>query len=129
MALWLVKPMIVEAIVFASALTEAVRLFVWAYQPAKKWKTIETLRRENQIIRRSSRYKAFRLSVLKRDNFTCQWCGIKGGYLEVDHIKPFAYFPELRFDINNCQTLCPNCHRKTDTYGHKAKLLYGNIQD
>ncbi len=122
--------MIMEAIIFASIFTGVARLFVWAIKPEpKQWKPVEKLRNENHIIRQSARYKAFRLSVLKRDNFTCQWCGIKGGYLEVDHIKPFAYFPELRFELSNARSLCPNCHRRTDTYGHKAKLLYGNIQN
>ncbi len=119
--------MIMDAIIFASIFTGAARLFVWAIKPEpKEWKPVEKLRNENYIIRQSARYKAFRLLVLKRDNFTCQWCGIKGGYLEVDHIKPFAYFPELRFELSNARVLCPNCHRKTDTYGHKAKILYGN---
>lgn len=48
--------------------------------------------------------------VLKRDDYTCQECSVRGGRLEADHIKPWALYPELRFDINNGQTLCRNCH-------------------
>ena len=71
----------------------------------------------HQKIRSSKEYKAWRISVFERDDYTCQDCHIRGGYLEADHIKPFSLFPELRFDINNGKTLCKPCHRKTDTYG------------
>ena len=72
----------------------------------------------------SRKYKNWRESVFKRDNYTCTWCDQKRGYLEADHIKPFAYFPKLRFEINNGRTLCRECHKSTDTYGYKAKKLY-----
>ena len=28
-----------------------------------------------------------------------------------DHIKPFAWFSDLRFDVSNGQTLCVDCHK------------------
>ena len=58
---------------------------------------------------------------MERDNYTCQICGTRGGDLEADHIKPFAYYPDIRFELSNGRTLCKPCHRKTDTYGEKAK--------
>lgn len=79
--------------------------------------------KENVLIRSSAKYKQWRLSVFERDNFTCVTCGANG-YIEADHIKPFAYFPELRFDINNGRTLCKPCHKNTDTYLHKAVKKY-----
>ena len=70
-----------------------------------------------KVIRKSLAYKAWRTLVFNRDNYTCQSCQKKGGYLHADHIKPFALFPELRFDVNNGRTLCVPCHKNTGTYG------------
>lgn len=76
--------------------------------------------KENHRIRNSMEYKAWRTSVFKRDDYTCQDCGVRGVYIEADHIKPFAYFPELRFELSNGQTLCKPCHEKTPTYKGRA---------
>lgn len=78
----------------------------------------------NEKIRKSLEYKIWRKSVFERDNYTCVWCGAKGE-INADHIKPFAYFPELRFAIDNGRTLCVPCHKTTDTYGEKCKINYG----
>lgn len=59
-------------------------------------------------------YKQWRKAVFERDGYTCQACGKRGtGDLEADHIKPWAYFPALRYDVANGRTLCVVCHRKT----------------
>jgi len=78
----------------------------------------------NRRLRASKRFKDWRVSVFTRDDYTCQMCGVRGGYLEPDHIKPFAYFPEDRFDIDNGRTLCRPCHMTTDTWGQKARNTY-----
>jgi hypothetical protein len=82
-----------------------------------------------KIIYDSPEYKRWRKAVFERDNYTCKHCGArsakeKGVWLEADHIKPFAYFPELRFTLSNGRTLCRECHKKTDTFGIKAKINY-----
>lgn len=48
--------------------------------------------------------------IFIRDNYTCQICDQYGGHLQVDHIKKWSEYPELRFDKNNCRTLCMACH-------------------
>ncbi len=49
-------------------------------------------------------------AVLVRDDYTCQICDIRGGNLHVDHIKSWVDYPELRFVMSNCRTLCVPCH-------------------
>ena len=75
---------------------------------------------KNKIIRRSIYYVNWRNKVFKRDNYTCQKCGKKGVYLHPHHIKNFANYSDLRFDVNNGITLCKKCHRKFHSiYGTK----------
>lgn len=66
-------------------------------------------------IRTSLEYKLWARAVKERDNFTCASCGDRSRaghsvYLHSDHIKPFATHPDLRFAIDNGQTLCKPCH-------------------
>jgi predicted restriction endonuclease len=75
---------------------------------------------ENKRLRQSATFRRWREAVFMRDNWTCQICGIRGGVkLHPHHIKEFAIYPELRFDVDNGITLCADCHSKI----HGQKLI------
>ena len=69
----------------------------------------------------SKEYKDWRRDVFLRDEFTCRQCGAMHVYITAHHIKSFAYYPDLRFDLDNGMTLCEECHKKTDNYKGRAK--------
>jgi hypothetical protein len=73
-----------------------------------------------RILRSSFAYKEWRRQVFRRDYWTCQICGEKKRKIWADHIKPFALYPELRFDINNGRTVCEECALKLPTHGNKV---------
>lgn len=81
--------------------------------------------KEHEKIRKSLEYKLWRKAVFERDDYTCVQCNARGVWIEADHIKQFAYYPELRFDIDNGRTLCKPCHRKTDTWGNIFRDVLG----
>lgn len=49
--------------------------------------------------------------VKRRDNHTCQACGIRGVPMHAHHLESYAWNRELRLDLNNGITLCIHCHR------------------
>lgn len=78
--------------------------------------------------------KFFQQLVFQRDNYTCQICDAYGVSIQVDHIKKWSEYPELRFDIDNCRTLCMACHYyvtfkrkmpKGIVWGHNLKRRIG----
>lgn len=75
---------------------------------------------EKQYLMSLQEYRLWRKAVFERDNYTCVWCGQRGGRLNADHIKSWRDYPELRYAIDNGRTLCTDCHKKTASYGfHK----------
>lgn len=79
--------------------------------------------KQNLILRNSIRFRLWRLSVFERDNFTCQKCDQKGGKLEAHHKKSFSKYPKLRFKVSNGQTLCKKCHKLTNNFAGKNRLI------
>lgn len=91
-------------------------------------------------LRKSEECDTWRDAVFKKDKYTCQCChGEKGSRtLQAHHLKSFARYPKLRFDVNNGITLCDKCHDSRikgsfhDVYGTKGtteKQLRKYIKD
>lgn len=72
--------------------------------------------------RSSPEEREWRQNVLHRDGHKCVQCG-SAEYLEVDHIRPRSMYPELKFNMDNGQTLCHQHHVETETYGVKVRKL------
>lgn len=73
------------------------------------WKDGKSM--ERQRARLSPQLKVWRNAVYRRDGWSCVRCGAKGK-IHAHHINPWAKFPHLRFDPENGETLCENCHGK-----------------
>ena len=76
---------------------------------------------KNILGRSTNQAKEWRKAVFERDNYTCQLCNQHGGNLEADHIKQYAYYPQLRYILSNGRTLCKACHKNTPTHSHQVK--------
>jgi len=70
-------------------------------------------------------YKRWRKAVFERDNYTCQHCDKRGGWLEADHIESWTDFPDLRYELTNGRTLCRPCHNKRTS--EQLKLRYSHV--
>mgnify|MGYP001571452123 CR=1 FL=1 len=57
-----------------------------------------------KFIRETYKYRQWRKKIFERDGYRCQGCTTIGGYLTAHHIKSFAKYPELRFELDNGTT-------------------------
>lgn len=88
----------------------------------KHWNWQGGIDKPNRYLRTTLEYKAFVTAVRTRDSRTCVLCGSKKR-VQVDHIKSYAEYPELRLVVSNGRCLCYECHRKTPTWGRKKKKV------
>jgi len=78
----------------------------------------------NRRIRNCIEFRLWREAIFARDNWTCQKTGKRCIELHPHHILPFAYYPELRFAIDNGITLSKDSHREFHKiYGIKNNTL------
>ena len=64
---------------------------------------------------RSNEWKTLRLKALELYGYVCIKCGRDNSReypINVDHIKPRKFFPELALEITNLQPLCGPCNKK-----------------
>lgn len=92
----------------------------------------------NQKIRHCLKYKIWIRQIFKRDNWTCQKCGQRGGNLEADHY-PIKFSDILKknnvtsyeesqkcnelWNIDNGRTLCLKCHNRTKQVRSRFKKV------
>ena len=101
------------------------------------WNWQGGITRLSSALRERSEYKQWRLAVLRRDWFTCQSCGKRGGKLHTHHRRSMSLLlrehgiktmegalkqAEL-WDVANGEALCEKCHKATDTYLNKRKRV------
>lgn len=70
---------------------------------------------ERQRLYASGEWNAIASKVYARDKGRCVRCGkAKQGprSLHVHHVKPWAEYPERRFELDNLITLCRGCHHE-----------------
>ncbi len=109
-----------EAILFSTIFTAALGYPYYRITRPRPEPIYDDHEPTSREIRESPEYRAWRIAVLKRDKFKCQWCEATTD-LEVDHIYPLAYFPELALEVTNGRVLCNFHHKQTFTYGSKGK--------
>ncbi len=69
------------------------------------------IRLERMVRRPRPRVKLTKREVLRRDDYTCQYCGQHLSYLTIDHVIPRHMGGQHAW--NNLVTACPSCnHRK-----------------
>jgi len=81
------------------------------------WNYIDGRSKNCSPARYGDDWDKIRLLIYKRDNFTCQKCGITMNETKkahhIHHIIPFLQ--TLDNSLKNLVTLCPSCHRKIET--------------
>jgi hypothetical protein len=98
------------------------------------WKGgVSKLNYKKELLERIRFRNTIQKQVFERDNYTCQICSQYGGDLQVDHIQEWSEYVELRFNIDNCRTLCMKCHyfitfgkpmpKNIKTWGNNLKYL------
>lgn len=75
---------------------------------------------DNQELRKTARYKKWRMAVLQRDENICLQCGSTEN-LHVHHIKEWALHPNERLSIKNGETLCKVCH--SEIHGRRLYVI------
>lgn len=55
-------------------------------------------------------YLTWRKLILNRDMNRCQLCG-NDQHLNIHHVTPVRFAPEMILDVNNGVTVCVKCHK------------------
>lgn len=92
--------------------------------PNSKYPVPAIIRIKKQVKAKMKRLRLKRKNLLKRDNYTCQYCGRKSRELTIDHVVPRSHGGKTIWE--NVVAACKDCNaRKADRTPRQAgmKLL------
>ncbi|MBN1668752.1 MAG: HNH endonuclease, partial [Anaerolineales bacterium] len=79
------------------------------------------IRLDHMVRRPRPRVKLNRKEIFRRDDYTCQYCGQRGGQLTIDHVTPRRLGGQHTWD--NLVTACAACnHRKGGRTAEQAGM-------
>ena len=78
--------------------------------PTAKFPRPSVIRLAHQVHRPRPRLKLSRRAIFRRDNFTCQYCGVQSNHLTIDHVVPRHRGGGHVWD--NVVSACPACNRR-----------------
>lgn len=79
------------------------------------------IRLEKMVRRPRPRVKLTKREILRRDNYTCQYCGFQTSHLTIDHVIPRRLGGH--HDWENLVAACPACnHRKGGRTAEQAQM-------
>lgn len=97
------------------------------YRGESHWNYTDGAISSNQRQRMWAECREWRSAVMKRDNYTCAYCGNRGGKLVAHHLDGWADNPPKRFDTDNGVCLCHDCHwnfHRSYSLEHATKEMY-----
>jgi len=68
-------------------------------------------------VEHNRRWQKLRNQMFRLFGRTCMRCGCTTGEMHIDHIKPWSRAPEQRYDPENLQVLCRECHAWKEAQG------------
>lgn len=82
-------------------------------------------KKERKWFYNSRMWKLARTAALKRDGYTCAYCGARA--TEVHHLTELndtnISDPEVSLNLNNLQSLCHDCHSQITMHEHGIKKI------
>ncbi len=78
--------------------------------PSERFPRPSVIRLASQVRRPRPQLKLSRRAVFRRDNFTCQYCGLQSHHLTIDHIIPRHRGGKHTWE--NVVSACPQCNRR-----------------
>lgn len=99
----------------------------------KSYKWNPNLTDEERLMKRSyTEYYSWRKDVFKRDDYTCQCCGQRGGKLNAHHLVNYSHDVVGRLDLENSATMCKEHHilfHKTYGYQNNTREQYEEFKE